>query len=231
MKKIILSITTIYMLIASATYSLEQAAAGAVRGLMPILEPIAKETLIASIAHAKDVITGATCPVLVPFSCRGPGSSVACLSSHVRSVCKELCQKKIPIEGYKIKVRFGKDWDLVNCVEKGVTTGDTTAEGKANPKEIAVYTQSALDDVLELLAYRKAARRVANVKGAVLEDLKGVSSESANELALKRYSVIQRQNETLQDAKARAVGEAKKLIKDIDQEIAENLANHIYGNQ
>lgn len=128
MKKIFISLTSIYILAMSAAYSIEAlaagAAAGTMKGLMPILEPIAKETLMSLIHHTKDVITGATCPAVLPLACRGIGASAQCHSEHVRSACKEMCQKEVLLQGYHIKIRYGtsgKGWDLIKCVTKGTT--------------------------------------------------------------------------------------------------------------
>ena len=127
MKQGIISVISCWCIFTGAPFSLgaDLAAglgAGITKSLMPILEPIAKETVIDSLNHIKSLISGTTCPV----SCR---SSLLCRSKKVLKMCKDTCQKIENIGGYTLRVRFGPNWSLSKCVRRGVMSGHQTSLG------------------------------------------------------------------------------------------------------
>ncbi len=82
---------------------------------------------------------------------------------------KGVCQKIKQVGGYELKIRFGKDWDLLKCVRHRVRSGKNSPQGKGNAKSIAVYSQTDLDDLLSLIALQMAARQIIDTNARVLK--------------------------------------------------------------
>lgn len=207
MKKCILLLTSVYIVIMSSSYSIEGAVAGGVRGLMPILEPIAKETVIASIKHINGILAGNSCWI----GCTKI-SSPYCLASKGRSFCKGTCQKIQIIGGYTLRIRFGinddnsEKWSLGACVRRGIDPTDkTTVEGKKIEDSIAVYSQQDLEQLLHIIALKMAAQTIVDTGGAnltseqlratkkskaeVVEEARGVVSTITNSLTTTEENI------------------------------------------
>lgn len=212
MKKLVVLFTSIYLVASSAAsaFVLSSAAIaslgmGAVSGLMPLLQPLAEETILASVTHLKEVVTGATCPV----TCRGP-TGVPCMGPHILSSCKQICQKIENVGGYELRIRFGKDWSLIKCIRKGIKMGHQTSQGKGNPKSIAIYSQKDLDDLLSLIAVQMAARHTVQTKAS------GISDKTLAEQGTTREKMLQ---------------ESAELVDHVEVSIKKNVEDGIYGNQ
>ena len=209
MKKLITLLCGLYFFNATPGHSAESLAAGlakgTVEGLMPLLQPIAEETILATILHLKDVISGASCP----YPCIGP-IGTGCMTKPGFSGCKQACQKIETLSGYELRIRFGKDWSLAKCIKKGITKQYQTPQGKGDPKSIALYSQRDLDGLLDLLKVQMAARKVIDTNGSVL-----------------KARDLQKLGKTAEQA----VEESKELVEHIDQSIKKNVENGVYGNQ
>lgn len=211
MKKIILALTGMYIFMATSAsaFVLSGAAvAGVAVTLLPIIQPIA-ETLIGKVANeiqeaVKDNGNQHTC-----FSrCKNP--LLICQSKKLLSACKSQCQTMEQVGGYKLRIRFGKDWSLVKCVGQGVGAGKQTKQGKGDPKSIAVYSQKDLDSLLNLIAMQMAARHIVDTQGRELKDRDLKKANKTREAVVK---------------------ESQELVAHIDASIAKNVADGLYGDQ
>ena len=219
MERFILLFTSVFMIITGATFSMEGLALGAAeglalgvtKGLMPLLEPIAKKTVVAGIDHVKGIATGKKCLI----GCTAVGS-LYCKTERGLSLCKAACQEKYQVGGYELRIRYRIDtnekekWSLTTCVSHGVQGGEKTKEGKGNTKSIAVYSHKDFKSLLNLISLQMAAREVIDTRGSELkeEDLKekGISREEA-------------------------VKDASELVEHISASIKKNVQDGIYGNQ
>jgi hypothetical protein len=211
MKRFILLFTSVFMIITGAASSMEGLALGVTKGLMPLLEPIAKKTVVAGIDHVKGIATGKKCLI----GCTAVGS-LYCKTERGLSLCKAACQEKYQVGGYELRIRYRIDtnekekWSLTTCVSHGVQGGEKTRDGKGNTKSIAVYSHKDFKSLLNLISLQMAAREVIDTRGSELkeEDLKekGISREVA-------------------------VKDASELVEHISASIKKNVQDGIYGNQ
>lgn len=208
MKKFILLLTGIYAVAASAAPAFVitgTALTMAAASFSPIVKRIAEEAIGSVASEIQGVITGTKCPV----GCRGP-VALPCKTASGLSVCKAVCQKIKQVGGYELKIRFGKDWDLLKCVRHRVRSGKNSPQGKGNLKSIAVYSQTDLDDLLSLIALQMAARQIIDTKAQGLKDEELSAAETDRETVLN---------------------EAKDLVEHVTESIEKNLAAGLYGYQ
>lgn len=205
MKKFILLLTGIYGAVASAASAFAiTSAVLAAASLSPIVTRIAEEAISSAATEIQGVITGTKCPV----GCRGP-VALPCKTASGLSVCKAVCQKIKQVGGYELKIRFGKDWDLLKCVRHRVRSGKNSPQGKGNLKSIAVYSQTDLDDLLSLIALQMAARQIIDTNAQGLKE---------------ELSAAETDRETF-------LNEAKDLVEHVTESIKNNLAAGHYGYQ
>ena len=139
MKKFILLLAGIYATAASAAPAFVitgTVLATVTASFLSIATPIAEKAISSVANEIQGVITGTKCPI----GCRGP-IALPCKTASGLSLCKAVCQKIKQVGGYELKIRFGKDWDLLKCVRHRVRSEKNSPQGKGNAKSIAVYTK------------------------------------------------------------------------------------------
>lgn len=79
------------------------------------------------------------CNVCNSVACKVPGPTF--------DVCKSMCQEKVPIAGFEIKIRYADNWSIYECVKSGNkrTKGTETKAGYEQKMDkltsIAVYSE------------------------------------------------------------------------------------------
>jgi hypothetical protein len=206
MKKFLLSLVGVYMIVASSVLSLEavisSAAMGAFKGLMPILEPIARELILKNVQDIRKLILEDNCPDYCINPTLGQCMKKPIIGTNfLGSRCKGKCQHLKIIGGYEIRIRFGvkngEHWDLIKCVRQAVESGyqdflgKNEEESEKNKKKsptiklirVAVYSQEDLDNLLSLIALQMAAEQVIG-KGEAKE------GKTVNETAEESQKLI-----------------------------------------
>lgn len=99
------------------------------------------EELLKAINETKNIVEGKKCPGFCLEWAAFP-----CKSTFWLSVCKGVCQKIQIVNGYELKIRFGKnetsktnagkDWDLSKCVRNAVMSEKKTPQGKRERYEL-----------------------------------------------------------------------------------------------
>ncbi|OJW51172.1 MAG: hypothetical protein BGO67_12680 [Alphaproteobacteria bacterium 41-28] len=184
--------------------------------LIPILKPIAEET----VGKATKAIIDATAKLGKKSTqcslCNLPG---ACSTGSALSLCKARCQEVVQMGGYEIRIRFGEGWgSLAGCLKKGVAAGLQAPSGKNNKLSIAVYSQFDLDQLTELIRSKVAAEQIVSSAGSVaLKEIK------------KEYPDASR--EQIQALVQRTVKESKVAAEKIRAGIEHNVITGVYGNQ
>jgi len=207
-KKFILLLAGIYVAVASAAPAFVitgTVLAAVTASFLSIATPIAQKAIGSAANEIQGVITGTKCPI----GCRGP-LALPCKTASGLSLCKGVCQKIKQVGGYELKIRFGKDWDLLKCVRHRVRSGKNSPQGKGNAKSIAVYSQTDLDDLLSLIALQMAARQIIDTKA------QGLKNEELSAAETDRETVV---------------NEAKDLVEHVTKSIETKLATGLYGNQ
>jgi hypothetical protein len=103
------------------------------------------EELLKAINETKNIVDGKKCPGFCLEWAAFP-----CKSAFWLSVCKGVCQKIQMVNGYELKIRFGKngtsknkvgeDWDLNKCVRNAVMSGKKTPQGKRERYELLLIS-------------------------------------------------------------------------------------------
>jgi hypothetical protein len=218
MKKFVVLFASIYLVASSAASAFVLSAAaiaavseGAVTGLMPILEPLAKRLIGTAANEIEAIVLGNRCPercVNTLFGCKkGPLTG----KSPWASFCKKTCTKLKIVGGYELRVRFGKEedgkkWDLTKCLKDAVASGYQEMEGKS-VGSIAIYSQEDLDDVLSLIALKMAAEHIIQT---IPPTQKALTQKQKEEFGAEK---------TVEEVRK----EAEDVVKHIEAEITKNV--------
>lgn len=175
--------------------------------IAPIVTPIAKEILSTLTQEAKK---GAVALSSKKTQCKLCNFGLKCKEKHLFSVCKSRCTAFHQIGGYELRIRFGEEWSLTECVTKGVRAQLQSPQGKGNTKSIAIYSQKDLDHLLELIAIKMAAHSIVDTGG------KNISPKDLTNQGITR---------------TQAVDEAQETIDTIAKSIDEAVRSGRFGNQ
>lgn len=136
-----------------------------------------------------------------------------------------MCQKKEwELNGYKLRIRFGKDWSLSACLDQGLEAKKQIAEGKGNPKSIAVYSEAQLKQLLSLIALQSRSHYIVST-GAEHFELKELKKESK----IKSKKEINELNP--EEMKKIVTDSAAILEKKIEESIEADVKKGHYGPQ
>ena len=199
--------------------------------LMPIVKEESKAITLTIINSIKELAKKSTrCEVL----CNGTGPLTVCKTKTGLSTCKAICQETKQIGGYEIKLRYWDKGSITNCLKAAVKSGLQTADGKANTRSIAIYSQEDLNLLIELISYITAAEKVITSKGSKL-DIKVDTKEIDDARQHGTYSGKASNQEIarlIKDDKSKhAFDNAVEVKKHAEAQIVELVKTGRFGNQ
>lgn len=220
MKKFAVLLTTIFVLTASSASAIGIVTAvlgglAVAKDLLPIVQELGDTLIAGPLKDIANLISGKECN----WPC--PKPLLACRWHPTFSKCKRDCQQKIRVDGYQIRIRFGKKsngetWNLEYCMQQAFNAGIQDEEGKGNLFSIAVYSKDDLDYLMGLIGIRRAAQMIIDTKGhpaLVTNDAK--TTLAANAILQKLLSEGKTPDQILT--------EAKELSTHIDQTIVKKV--------
>lgn len=190
------------------------------------------------------MITGTKCPV----GCRGP-IALPCKTAFGLSLCKAVCQKIKIVGGYEIKIRFGKDWDLVKCVRHRARSGKNSPKGKERERNNFQRSGNPVSDNPASVARELPCSKIGSCSERVPKknppsiavysqaDLDDLLSLIALKMAARQIIATNAQGLKAEEIgkektdRATILNEAKKLEAYVKKSIEDNLEDELYVYQ